>query len=183
MAFELPTLPVPADVNGVPHLSVPDGSGYRTVPISHSVKKGQLWVLVSSDDPLPFVLAKRLEFLTPDHDAIDVARMSKGPISIQPVFDAVTTGGTSQEIFCGGFNALLLHHVISGGTTGGYATIKMSPKSLGTFIDHHGKGQNIKNAATTTSYISLFEAIFDYIKVVLTVTDGTHTVIVQPINL
>jgi len=183
MAFELPILPIPADANGVPHITSPDSSGYITVPISHRVKKGLLWVAADANNPLPIVIAQRLEFLTADHDSIEVARLGKGQITVPPVFDTVTTGGTSQEIFCGGFNALLVHHVISGGSTGGYVSLQMSPKSLGTFVAHHGKGQNIKSAATANSYISLFEAIFDYVKLVLTVTDGTHTVIAQPINL
>ncbi|MDI6814425.1 MAG: hypothetical protein QMD10_12970, partial [Desulfitobacteriaceae bacterium] len=134
------------------------------------------------DQPLPVLQADRLYYLTADHDSIAIGAMAKGDLSIP--FDSVTRGGISREILCAGFNALLLHHVITRTpATGGYATITMSPKSGGTFVAHHGDGQNIQTAAVTASYISLFRGILDYVKVVLNVTDGTHTVIVQPLNI
>lgn len=53
MPFELPILPIPSDVNGVPHVTTPDSSNYRTVPSSQWFKKETLWVPVSTTDRLP----------------------------------------------------------------------------------------------------------------------------------
>jgi len=175
-------LPLPTDINGVPYLANQDGNGDLAVPFELFRKVGGLYLPVDPDQPLPVLETDRLYYLTADHDSIAVGAVAKGELSTP--FDSVTSGGTSREILCAGFNALLLHHVITGApATGGYATITMSPKSGGTFVAHHGDGQNIKGAAVTASYISLFRGILDYIKVVLTVTDGTHTVIVQPLNI
>ncbi len=101
---------------------------------------------------------------------------------VRVTHDAVVSG-SEVVVGCSGFNALLVHHVIVGATTGGFVSLTMSGKDNGVFVAHHGEGTNIKTTATKDSYTSVFKGIMDWVKVVLNVTDGTHTVTVQPINI
>lgn len=84
---------------------------------------------------------------------------------------------------CCGYNALLVHHVMSGDGASGYVSLKMSDAESGSYIAHHGDGTNIKAENATDSYISIFKGIMDWITVELHVSVGTHTVTVQPINI
>jgi len=103
--------------------------------------------------------------------------------SAKPTHEAATSGSAVKSFIGPHFNAVLVKHKITGGSTGGYVSLKMDEKTDGTFIAHHGKGQNIKSADTTTSYYALFEAVDDYVEVTLNVTDGTHDVTITPINI
>lgn len=94
---------------------------------------------------------------------------------------AIETG--SVKISCAGYNALLVHHVMSGDGASGYVSLKMSYAESGSYIAHHGDGTNIKAENATASYISIFKGIMDWITVELHVSAGTHTVTVQPINI
>lgn len=107
--------------------------------------------------------------------------MNKGTPEI--IKNAVVAAGDPVKRFMGPYNAVLVHHQITGGTTGGFVSLKMGGKEGGTFIAHHGKGTNIKAAASATSYTAIFEGLMDWIEVSLAVTDGTHTVTIQPINV
>lgn len=95
----------------------------------------------------------------------------------------VLTAAGTYKTNIGKFDTVLLHHKITGGVTGGFASLKMSNATDGTFIAHHGKGANIKSAATTASYTSIFEGVMDWVEITLTATDGTHEVTIQPIEL
>lgn len=95
----------------------------------------------------------------------------------------VLSAAGTYKMYIGGFNALIVHHKITGGAAGGYASLKMSDASGGTFIAHHGKGTNIKAADTLTSYTSIFEGLMDYVEVTLAVTDGAHEVTIQPLEV
>jgi len=101
---------------------------------------------------------------------------------IRVTHDTVTNG-SNVKINCTGYNALLVHHYITGAITGGFVSIAMSGRDDGNFIAHHGDGYNIKAADSVDSYTSLFKGIMDYVSVNLSVTDGTHTVTIQPINI
>lgn len=107
--------------------------------------------------------------------------MNKGTPEI--IKDAVTAAGDPVKRAVGPYNAVIVHHEISGGSTGGYVSLKMGGKEGSTFIAHHGKGTNIKSADTTTSYTAIFEGIMDFVEFTLNYTDGTHTVTIQPINV
>lgn len=107
--------------------------------------------------------------------------MNKGQPEV--IKNAVVAAGDAVKRYIRGYNAVIVHHEISGGAAGGFVGLKMGGKEDGTFIAHHGKGTNIKAAASATSYIAVFEGLMDWIEVSLTVTDGTHTVTIQPINV
>lgn len=94
------------------------------------------------------------------------------------------TASVSAKVYIGhNYNALLVHHYMTGTTTGGHVNITMADKEDGNFIAHHGEGTNIQSNDTPNSYTALFKGVMDYINVDLQVTDGTHTVIIQPINI
>lgn len=107
--------------------------------------------------------------------------MNKGTPEV--IKNAVTAAGDPVKRFVGPYNAVIVHHKIAGGSSGGFVSLKMGGKEDDTFIAHHGKGTNIKAAASATSYTAIFEGIMDWIEATLTVTDGTHTVTIQPINV
>ncbi len=83
----------------------------------------------------------------------------------------------------GPWNALLIHHRIVGGSTGGRVLISMSGSIGGTYITHHGKGTNIPAGNQATSYTCLVEGLMDYVNVRLERTDGAHTITIQPLNI
>jgi len=106
--------------------------------------------------------------------------MKKGAAKV--THNAVTVG-SSVKHNCTGYNALLIHHYIEGATSGGYVDVTMSNQEGGNFIAHHGGGENVKAADSATSYTMLLTGIMDWVSINLNVTDGTHTVIVQPLVL
>ena len=93
------------------------------------------------------------------------------------------TDGSAVKHSCKGYNALLIHHEMTGTTAGGYVSLAMGNEENGVYIAHHGKGNNIKSAALATNYTCIYEGIMDWVQVTLNRTDGTHTVTVQPINI
>jgi hypothetical protein len=93
-------------------------------------------------------------------------------------FSGATAGGI-RRVHADGANALLVLHKITGATSGGY--VSLSLLAGGVSVPHHGRGTNIKSAATPTSYAALFEGVTDEVEVVLNVTDGTHDVVVVPL--
>jgi hypothetical protein len=96
---------------------------------------------------------------------------------------AAVIAGSAVIHRCEGYNALLVHHVISGAAIGGYVSLKMGPAADGPFVAHHGEGTNIKAADVAVSYTALFKGIMDHVEITLARTDGTHTVTVQALNL
>jgi len=81
-AFDLPVLPIPTDVNGVPHITSPDDIGKLTVASSQWFKKSGLWVPVSAADRLPV-------------DSLE--KVIDGPVT-----GIKTVTATAAEIFAGG---------------------------------------------------------------------------------
>lgn len=97
--------------------------------------------------------------------------------------NAVVAGSTVEFVMPEGCNALVLVHVMTAPTTGGFATVENRWVAGTAGVVHHGKGTNIKAAALATNYSSLFEGVADIVGVVLARTDGTHTVRVLPIRV
>lgn len=108
--------------------------------------------------------------------------MKKGAIKKTHI-DATETGAVKMKM--GPFNALIVHHRISGGgSTGGHVSLSLSPdNSTGSYVAHHGGGENIPSGAQANSYTALFTGLMDYVEVTLTATDKTHNVSVQPVQL
>ena len=100
----------------------------------------------------------------------------------QVVHDGVTVGSAVKRNI-GPFNALLVHHYMTGVTNGGYVSLKMSNLTGGQFVAHHGDGAGIKSADEANSYTALFKGLMDHVEITLSRTDGTHTVIIQPLVL
>lgn len=100
----------------------------------------------------------------------------------QVIHDKVTAGGAVKRSI-GPFNALIVHHYMTGVTSGGYVSLKMSNLTDGQFIAHHGDGAGIKSADTATSYTALFKGLMDHVEITLHRTDGEHHVICQPLML
>ena len=106
--------------------------------------------------------------------------MKKG--MAQVTHDGVTVGSAVKRNI-GPFNALIVHHYMTGVTSGGYVSLKMSNLHDGQFVEHHGDGSNIKSADVATSYTALFKGLMDHVEITLNRTDGTHHVICQPLVL
>lgn len=120
--------------------------------------------------------------LSKDFDSIDVAKMSKS--SIITAHNAISSTATSTEISSVGYNAILLHVVITG--TGTWeASITSSPTSGGTFVDTYDGTTKVSTGGLTESRCVLLRGITDYVKVVATelVNGATCTVKVQLLNL
>lgn len=96
--------------------------------------------------------------------------------------NAVTKAG-SVKMCVTGYNALIVHHKIADAAAGGYVSLKMSNEENGYFIAHHGEGTGAKTENSKTDYTCVFKGIMDFVEVTLNYTDGTHTVMVQAVNL
>lgn len=107
--------------------------------------------------------------------------MNKG--APETIFNAIAGASSPVKRQYKGYNALLVHHYMTGVTSGGYVGLKMGGSENSQFIAHHGKGTNIKSANVNASYTCLFEGIMDWVEITLNRTDGTHTVIIQPVNI
>jgi hypothetical protein len=116
------------------------------------------------------------------YDSINVNKMSKGgSITAIPSGTAVTT--TSAEVPCNGFNAVLVHVVITGTGTWNIS-LQASPESGGNFVDAYDGANKMTTGDITSSRCVSFRGITDYLKVVATeVADGaTCLVKVVPLN-
>jgi|GEM_PF-3387143 len=95
---------------------------------------------------------------------------------------AVQAPAEKAKLHIGPFNALILHHHIADTpATGGYVSLSMSNASDGNFIAHHDVGDNLPKGDVKTGYTCLFRGLMDYVEIELHVTDGEHTVMVQPL--
>jgi hypothetical protein len=97
--------------------------------------------------------------------------------------NAVTTPSVQEFTMPEGLNALLVIHTMTGQTTGGFVRLEDRFSGGTPGLAHHGKGSNIKSAATATNYVSLFEGVSKIVGIDLQRTDGTHTVRVLPIRV
>jgi len=103
----------------------------------------------------------------------------------QVVYAAVAQAPSEKaKLHIGPFNALILHHYIAGNpATGGYVSLSMSDSPDGNFIAHHDVGDNLPAGNVTASYTALFRGLMDYVEIELHITDGEHTVTIQPLML
>lgn len=99
------------------------------------------------------------------------------------------TAGSTKEIDCHGYNAVMIIHEITGGATGGFAQAELRPVK-GTAGQIHPApaaasdwGVNVKTAASLTSYVSIYRGLTSRVGIVLTVTDGTHKVTAIPCSV
>lgn len=113
-------------------------------------------------------------------DQINVAMMSKGNVTL--AHNAISATATSSEIPTVGYNAVLIHVVISGTGTWN-VKVQNSPTSGGTFVDAYDGSTQLSTGDITASRCVLFRGITDYIRIVATeVADGaTCTVRVIPV--
>jgi len=99
------------------------------------------------------------------------------------VGDIITVSGTSEAIFNRNFTiatlptstTLTVAIANSGATTATGGNI--IPAVL--YVPHSGEGTNIKAAATTTSYESVYLHCSPYVRLTCTITDGSHSVWVE----
>jgi hypothetical protein len=103
---------------------------------------------------------------------------------------SAAASGSTVEVDCYGFNSLIIWHEISGSpATGGHVTLENRHTSGSSGVAHPapaGDGQfgaNVKDADSTTSYVSIYRGVSRYVGVILAATDGTHNVRVLPVNL
>ncbi len=106
--------------------------------------------------------------------------MNRGGITV--THDEVVAS-SSVAHNCGDYNALLVYHRIAGAAAGGYVYLTMMPREGDVAVEHHGFGVNIPVANQLLSYYALFRGISQHVHVGLLRTDGTHTIIIQPIHL
>lgn len=114
--------------------------------------------------------------LNKEYDSIDVGRMSKGGVTT--AHDSITSTATSNEINCRGYNALLIHVVVSDGTW--EVDILNSLNTNGTFVEAFDGEKKLTTDALTSSRSVLLRGIADFIKVRAT-GSGNCTVKVQPL--
>lgn len=102
--------------------------------------------------------------------------------------DAVTAGST-VEIDCHGYTALIIVHEMTGATTGGYVEVEFRTSPGATGVTHPAPagnsdfGLNVKTAATATNYVSIIRGLTSRVGIKLNRTDGTHTVTVIPCHV
>jgi hypothetical protein len=134
-----------------------------------------------SGGSLSIHLGETLSYLL---DSIDVAKMSKGAVTI--VHSAITGTATSAEVDCRGFNSLLVHFVSSATDKTWTLSITGAMGSGLTFVPLLDKTTGLAASEITTDISGWFviSNIPDYVKIVATVVDdgATVTVKVQPFN-
>lgn len=124
--------------------------------------------------------------LSKDIDSIDVAKMSKGSLTV--AHNAITSTATSSEIDCRGFNSVRVH-VTATGTSGNTVDIALqtAPQSGGAYVDSYNENGVTQQKVTgiiTPGKSFTFMGVGDYIKIVATITGtSTVTVSVMPLNL
>lgn len=98
--------------------------------------------------------------------------------------------GSTVEVYTRGFNALIVWHEIEGAADGGYVALELrTEQGQQGALKHPATDQDstfgigIKDSDTKDSYIAIYRGLSEYVGVELNVTDGKHTVKVQPINL
>lgn len=102
---------------------------------------------------------------------------------------ANAAAGSTVQVDCYGFNALIVWHEMTGVTSGGYVTIENRYEQGTSGIAHPAPagdsqyGANVKNADETDGYVSIYRGVSRYVGIVLNATDGTHDVRVLPVNL
>lgn len=131
--------------------------------------------------------------LSKDFDSMDVAKMSKGAVSVAHA--AITATATSAEIDCRGFNALMVECAVSAITSGNWVVEVQGCTITGGTVGLYTNVADATPAGITNlfksasmnangNYILIFKGILDFNKVVATrTTDGTLTCKVQPCNL
>lgn len=120
--------------------------------------------------------------LSKEFDSIDVGKMSKG--GAITAHNAIVDTKISGTIPCSGFNAVILHVVISG--TGKWKIdIQNAVIDNGIFVDAFDGEKQLSTGEITASRSILFRGITDYIKIAATeITDGaTCTIKAQPLNV
>lgn len=155
---------------------------------------GRLKVII--DNPIPlggdvnvnlplsadgYLLTTLMSALSKDFDSIDVGKMSKA--GSYPAFTSLSGTSISPEVDCRGFNAILLHVVISGNGKWKFDILN-STITNGEFIEAYDYDKQLTTGEITTSRCVLLKGVGDYIKVRATeITDGSAcTVKVQPLN-
>lgn len=117
-------------------------------------------------------------------DSIDVAKMSKGAITV--AHNAITATATSAEVDCRGFNSLLVHWVSSATDKTWKISVTGAMGSGLTFVPLLDKTTGLAASEITTDISGFFviNNIPDYVKIVATETDDGATVTckVQPFN-
>lgn len=117
--------------------------------------------------------------LSAEYDSLDVSKMSKGAVTT--VFSGITADATSTEIKCNGFNALLLHVVITGTWD---ISVQNSLVSGGTFVAAYDGANQLKTGALTTSRSVLLRGVADWVQLFAdNSVAGTCTLMVQPVNV
>ena len=107
--------------------------------------------------------------------------MAKGAGTV--IFKGETVNGATEKLNCPGYNAVIIKHTMTGQTTGGFVSAAMAEKPDGVFVAHHGEGTNISASAQAANYTAIIKGIMDHLEFTLNATDGTHTVVVQPVNI
>lgn len=164
-------------------VSVAAGVATETPIIAMTKRWFRLKYTNSTTAQTGFVLIKDSIKSTP----IDEIRMSKGQVNT--AHGAITATGTSAEINCKGFNALLVEVAISVAAKLWTFKVQGSLESGGTFVDCYEQANTgsmaLMSYQTNASKIFLFKGIPDYIKIVATEDEdgATVTVKVQPLNI
>jgi hypothetical protein len=169
--------------SAVPTKAVFIGGKYSAVDPSHDDgdlvplrvnEKGEVYVHLAS------ILSATL-------DSIDVAKMSKGAVTI--AHNAITATALSNEIPVVGFNAVLVSVEISGGANNWTFSVQGCMESGGTFVQCYEQANTGAMVAMSyqcnSSQMFLFKGIPDYIKINANedVDGSTVTVRVQPLNI
>ena len=127
--------------------------------------------------------------LSSDLDSIDVARQSKGGVTV--AHEAITATAASEEVDCRGFNALLVEVTTSAISVGSWEVGVLGTLTSGgaagpCFDVRSGNPSPMTSGAVTTNGVALyvFKGIPDYVRIVATrAQDGALTCRVQPVNL
>lgn len=119
-------------------------------------------------------------------DSIDVAKMSKGPVTI--AHNAITATTTSNEIDCTGYNAVLIDVDITGGANN-WTFILQGCTVSGNFKNWYEQANTgamaLMSYQTNASSGWIWKGVPDFIKIraVEDVDGSTVTVRVQPLNV
>lgn len=107
---------------------------------------------------------------------------------MEQTHDQVTASSTVEGDSYG-FNSLIIWHKMSGTTSGGFVAIENRFEKGETGLDHPAPtgnsefGANVKSADEAASYMTIIRGVSRRYAIILSVTDGTHDVYIQPINL
>ena len=118
------------------------------------------------------------------HMQCDVLTLPSVKGSVTTVHNGIADTATSTEVDCTGYNALIVHAVVTGAQAWTFA-VQGAMTTGGTYAAAYDGGDAMSVASISTSIVVVWKGITDFVKIVATRTGSASTCVVkvQPVNI